>query len=932
MSKISSTSSTTRERSKVDPVGKLSAQQPSSSSSTTPVNKRKPEDGVPPPSKATEAPTERKTKRVHSGHKPKSKTNATTNARASKLANTLNEAVEGGLTIPQRKDSPLPAPTMPRNPGAVPGYMPARELANRRDSRLYEGIRRVTRQPLLLMTLAIQKTSCVGRHLTHLERLSPNPPNAKEVHVEPKKKPALKRRTGDSTSIGETFVTHPDEAEPKSGVPSTVIMWSYCPLNLSFPTEVNSRDQRILCVVVVLVCAVMFVLIVGAVMLLFYAKRARSPLACVTSECHAARDYLTRLLNTSRDVCKDFYGYVCGSWLERRNYGGGSFRRDSLAAWLARVNESLLRDVGWEGHSGTESAGVRVMRHVYGNCHHYVSSKSASLPFEETLESARKQLNWNQMRGAQSYQELVAHLVEAALLSGCQTIMTVEVFSDHEQLVVRLSRGFSLLRKLTTTGQRHDLEKALERVLKNDLEKIVDVDLAADADLQGNRSAEWREEPEVTKSLREILEGMLPDVSVADWVLIFDDVLHSSGKRVYSTHSAFTTRAQSFRKAFRNIADNNGIAVTASYVASHLDAEVLSLEMSRERVSRDVTKTARFCLALAQRSLAHSWPKLIAKLVNAKESLRVLEAMNQNIRNMSHDFDVLFTWLPKTARSVMGKKIDLMTLVVVSGSDARDHLDPNDDHEDEDYAPLLTYIETESVGFVDMYLRTMAYSHERQAHSPPTLRQMYVTRFEDHHELAYSPTLHSVVVPTVYQMSPYLYATGVPSQFNYATVGTLMSARFVEMAAPAVIPARTTAPAFQVMEPQHGTAMRMFNASALCLQRLHTLLGLQREVAGSVEEQRHAMYIQAASLRLAYEALLASFGQVALTPDFRALWPEAQKTFFIRFCLLSCDADQKPKPLSPRADCLLPLHTAPEFAEVFECTSRDDFIFNNCPL
>ncbi|KAH7939157.1 hypothetical protein HPB52_007645 [Rhipicephalus sanguineus] len=565
-----------------------------------------------------------------------------------------------------------------------------------------------------------------------------------------------------------------------------------------------------------------------------------------------------------------------------------------------------------------DSAGVRVMRHVYGNCHHYVSFKSAPLPFEETLESARKQLNWNQMRGAQRYKELVSHLLEATILLGCQTIMSVEVFSDHDQLVVRLSRGRSLLRKLTTTGQRHDLEEALERVLRKDLHKIADVDLAVDADLEGNRSAEWPEEPEVTKSLRAILEGMLPDVSVADWVELFDDVLHSSGKRVHATHASFETGAQSFRKAFRNVAAKNGIEVTALYVASHLDAEVLSLELSRDRVSLDVTKTARFCLALAQRSLAHSWPKLIAKLMDTKESVSVLEAMNQDIRQMSHNFDVVFTWLPRTVRTVMDKKFELMTLVVVSENDGPDHLESNDDHDDEDYAPLLTYIETQTVEFVDMYLRVMAYSHERQARSPPKLRQMYVSRFEGHHDLAYSPILHSVVVPTLYQMSPYLYTTGVPSYFNYATVGTLMSARFAEMAAPAVIPTRVAAPALQVIGPQHGTAARMFNVSALCLQRLHTRLGLQLEVAGSVEEQIRAMYIQAASLRLAYEGLLTSFGPVALTHDFRALWPEAQKIFFIRFCLLSCDADQKPRPLSPRADCLLPLHTAPEFAEVFD--------------
>ncbi|KAH8031532.1 hypothetical protein HPB51_018978 [Rhipicephalus microplus] len=801
MSKISATSSTSAEHPKADAVKKPSLQS-QSSSSTAPVNERRPEDGNLPPTKAAEAPTEYKTKRVHSGHKSKMKKRTGSHARTSQVANTLNPAEEPNLAVPHIKDSPSPALTGPvklapiqdpsplensqtgvavatktsaESPGRLTNDGPSRVTATTpRDSQIPAGTRASLENPPLNSVtsgnqgpkVAAATPDDAGQSHNVMREVSPEtrevhvteaPDEKKDVFVEAKQQVASRKKTGDSTSCGESSVTHREDAGPRSGAPSTMIMWSYCPLNVSFTTNGNSRDERILSAVVFLVSAVMFLLLITAVMLLFYAKRARSPLACVTAECLAARDYLTRLLNTSKDACNDFYGYVCDSWLERRKDGGGSFRRDSIAAWLARVNESLLRDVGWEaqrhfqpssgavpssvkrrakvesrsvceygGESSTGSAGVQVMRHVYGNCHYYVSSKSAPLPFEKTLESARKQLKWNQVRGSHSYKELVSHLTKAAILSGCQTIMTVEVFSEHDQLVLRLSRGYSLLRKLTTTGRRHDLEKALDRVLGKDLEKIVDVDLAVDADLGGNHSAEWREEPEMTKSLREILEGLLPDVPVADWIQIFDDVLHSSGKRVYSTRAAYVTGAQSLRKAFRNLADNNSIAVTALYVASHLDAEVLQLEMSRERVSSDETMAASFCLVLAQKSLAHSWPKLIANVMDVRESVSVLKAMDENIRKMSHDLDVLFTWLPKTVRSVMGKKIDLMTLVVVSENDRPDHLDPNVDYEDEDYAPLLAYIETQSVEFVDLYLRAMAYTHEsRPVHLPRCGRCTY---------------------------------------------------------------------------------------------------------------------------------------------------------------------------------------------------------------
>lgn len=41
-----------------------------------------------------------------------------------------------------------------------------------------------------------------------------------------------------------------------------------------------------------------------------------------------------------------------------------------------------------------------------------------------------------------------------------------------------------------------------------------------------------------------------------------------------------------------------------------------------------------------------------------------------------------------------------------------------------------------------------------------------------------------MVVPTLYQRPPHLYATGVPSHFNYATVGAVLATRIVDVVAP----------------------------------------------------------------------------------------------------------------------------------------------------
>ncbi|XP_075530574.1 uncharacterized protein LOC142563818 [Dermacentor variabilis] len=142
---------------------------------------------------------------------------------------------------------------------------------------------------------------------------------------------AKREKTGPKRSTGSTFP------------------WSFYPLNVSFMTELNSREQLILYASLIIACVTILAIFSLGLVLFFYAKPSPSPLACLTPECIEARGYLRRMINTSRDACSDFYGYVYDSWLERRK-DGGSFHWDNIAAWLAKTNETLLRNVSWRGH------------------------------------------------------------------------------------------------------------------------------------------------------------------------------------------------------------------------------------------------------------------------------------------------------------------------------------------------------------------------------------------------------------------------------------------------------------------------------------------------------------------------------------------------------------------------------------------------------
>ncbi|KAL3187257.1 hypothetical protein MRX96_025568 [Rhipicephalus microplus] len=113
-------------------------------------------------------------------------------------------------------------------------------------------------------------------------------------------------------------------------------------LNVTFVTERNTKQECFLYGSMICVTAVICSVLVAILITAFFPNRALTPLACVTPECIAARDYLAGLINFSRDACGDFYGYVCDSWIAHRKHGG-SFRGDSVAASLASINGSLWR-------------------------------------------------------------------------------------------------------------------------------------------------------------------------------------------------------------------------------------------------------------------------------------------------------------------------------------------------------------------------------------------------------------------------------------------------------------------------------------------------------------------------------------------------------------------------------------------------------------
>ncbi|XP_077520095.1 uncharacterized protein LOC144129910 [Amblyomma americanum] len=253
-----------------------------------------------------------------------------------------------------------------------------------------------------------------------------------------------------------------------------------------------------------------------------------------------------------------------------------------------------------------------------------------------------------------------------------------------------------------------------------------------------------------------------------------------------------------------------------------------------------------------------------------------------------------------------------------------------------DYSSLARFLEESGGDFVRLFVRVMLHEHSLRLRHPPTRVQLLLLQLEQRSQLVHSASLGSVLVPTLFQRPPLLYSAGVPVPFNYGTVGALLAATILEFIVPATA-AGSDQPR-KVPGKHHDTswtlaALRKYNESSQCLQRLYQRLGLHSQTAGNDEEQRRAMFLGAHGLRLAYDSLATSFRRAAGNSDaFSTLWLRAQVVFFTRFCLLWCNSDQRPNPLSPRGNCMLPLHNMPEFDTTFECGERSDFVSDNCVL
>ncbi|KAH9370518.1 hypothetical protein HPB48_006271 [Haemaphysalis longicornis] len=181
-------------------------------------------------------------------------------------------------------------------------------------------------------------------------------------------------------------------------------------------------------------------------------------------------------------------------------------------------------------------------------------------------------------------------------------------------------------------------------------------------------------------------------------------------------------------------------------------------------------------------------------------------------------------------------------------------------------------------------------------------------------DIVYDDLTKTVRVPAALRRQPVLYSDDVPLEYSLGTLGALVAK---ELARAATVPKNGEG----VWTERERAALHKYKQCMDVLAR-----SVLNETMGHVQENRTPdFYYWIQGARTAFKVLSAAYVGHRRAANWDSYWKSAQRTFFRRFCLLSCSADVvRGEQNSSRLHCFLPLLNMEEFSKAFECHKKSN--------
>ncbi|XP_064486737.1 uncharacterized protein LOC135399030 [Ornithodoros turicata] len=614
---------------------------------------------------------------------------------------------------------------------------------------------------------------------------------------------------------------------------------------------------------------------------------------CVSKTCLDATIYLGNITDERFDPCVDFYSYTCASWTNKVDTDVSFIRDSQLSLW---------RDINRTLHGVSiqpDRYGSHILQAFYVSCYSFLESGSLTEQPHVTFE---KHFGGLQDFIEKSYSDLLGHLTRISLTDGVDSVFGVRVIQEEGTPKLYVIRSPSIREKLSGDGKENANEYLLELI--RNFSKTVKQGLSVKPYHQEVLALDREIEDvfSVNETIEDVniqdIQNLTNHVSSQMWLQVINDTLRMpevlEGKIKFESFNCT-------RRALVLLEEKADDKLRALYLYLQLAAEILHLDFRRRFAINDIDNV-HLCLAESQKVLTHTWSHLYASFAKVTSADSALQTLYTRISDAVLNMDYI-NWMDERTQLKTMRIIKKLTLTMFPA--ASNMVFPSD----------TTYanINVLSIGFLNDFIALLA-MEQRQLHRfPPGIHRTRLNRLQLDGAIEYFNPLNSVVIPAVYSLPHIFYSAGVPPYFDVATVGVLIAKVLSQAIGPV----------------EGGTfwsnaTKESFKKHFRCLRSLHQ--GMSSTYAVDEGKLINAIFMWTRSLRIAYDLTRAQ----DIPPKY--LFQEADKTFFKRFCLLSCSSRQEPLPLTPREQCMLPVLNMREFSEAFECPEKLGFESLRCRI
>ncbi|XP_064485328.1 uncharacterized protein LOC135397647 isoform X2 [Ornithodoros turicata] len=621
----------------------------------------------------------------------------------------------------------------------------------------------------------------------------------------------------------------------------------------------------------VIVCGVMVFLIV------LFPGRDRDFEPCVSHVCRSALNYLDSVSNKDVNPCDDFYTNVCFKWTR----SSSTFLEDVVDQFYNSFHTSMML----EGSELPSRYGEHIMKSTYRACYHFVTKQGDSMRrILKLVEFDRNKMS--------DMKQLLIWLAKLSLEKGLESIFRFTVAKWETKAVFwHLIRGRSLMQRFGENSADGNFALYISELTRsmNISSELVDEIVKLDYEIY-NGTMEDEDEQPVGRPVSE-LARLSSHVSLKDWLQTLNAVQRTSA--LNSNGMFLATGFDATVKAIDAIATGREV-VRAPYIYIQVAAELLRFDYQRR--FKNYTGVPMFCLGASMKLLTHTWSFLVTRFVTQPRKDREMKDVFNSVLDVSIERNRT-AWLDRKTRDHITAVLEDVAVMNFSVVEAEmNGVDYSNRGMSADFlAAYLQLLEHEASLLIEVPLR-------RDVEIINEIQYNGIIRY-----VGKSPV---IVVPTASTSAPLLYGGTIPHYFNFGTVGTLLAKELSRKIRPF-----SNGRASPLWSPGGITAVK---PTLRCLQK-------QVGINGTRSDDYEGLFEWSRSVWVAYDAMLRDIQKrIEGVQNVHLHLEEAKKTFFRRFCLVSCGKDSRSSSgLDSNVRCNMPLQNMPEFATTFGCVRGD---------